>query len=182
MKLKHYIIFLSVLAGAVLTDLLTKIFLYGVDSTFLPYIIGFRDAPLNYGAAWNFLSGHSWVFCVLAVLFVSGVVVFDVFFKYKKPVVYSVGIGFLLAGTLGNLIDRIFIGGVRDFLFFEFAPSFPTFNFADTCLTIGCILLAVFMLFLYKPDEKKKAVAGTPKGTEEVKAEKTKSGGSDGEV
>ena len=151
---KHYIIFASVLAGVILLDLLTKIFLYGVDSIFLPYIIGFRDAPLNTGAAWSFMSGHIWLFCVLAFIFIAAAIFVDFKLKAKRGLVYSLGLGFLLGGTIGNLIDRIALGGVRDFLFFEFWYTFPTFNFADVALTIGCILIAVYLVFLYKPPKK----------------------------
>ncbi|MDR0850557.1 MAG: signal peptidase II [Christensenellaceae bacterium] len=168
---KHYIIFLSVLAGVILIDLLTKIFLYDTASAFLPYLIGIRYAPLNTGAAWSFLSGHIWLFCLLAFVFIAAVIFFDVKFKTKKNMVYSLGIGFLLGGTIGNLIDRIALGGVRDFLFLEFWPTFPTFNFADVSLTVGCILIAVYLLFLYKP-KGREAIAGV--GAGEVKEGATK--------
>lgn len=164
-------------------DLLTKIFLYGTSSDFLPHIIGIRYAPLNTGAAWSFLSGHTWLFCLLAFVFIAGAIFFDIKFKGKKGVVYSLGIGFLLGGTIGNLIDRLVLSGVRDFLFFEFWETFPTFNFADVSLTVGCILIAIYVLFLYKPKEKQpKVVAGVNNVTVELKEceeESAKNGNND---
>jgi signal peptidase II len=61
-----------------------------------------------------------------------------------------IGLAFVLGGAVGNLIDRIFLGGVRDFIRFDFF-DFPVFNIADSFLTVGCVMLAVFILFLYRP-------------------------------
>ena len=61
-----------------------------------------------------------------------------------------------MGGAVGNLIDRIFLGGVRDFIYFIFVPNFPTFNVADSFLLIGTILFAIYAIFIYKPQEKDK--------------------------
>lgn len=58
-------------------------------------------------------------------------------------------LGLILAGTLGNLYDRIFFGGVRDFLHWR-APDWPVFNVADCCLVMGAGLL-LFQAFRAQP-------------------------------
>ena len=61
----------------------------------------------------------------------------------------------VLGGTLGNMIDRIFLGYVRDFICLEFI-NFPVFNVADSCLVIGVILYCVYYVFLWDKKENKK--------------------------
>ncbi|MCS7047247.1 MAG: signal peptidase II [Gemmataceae bacterium] len=75
-------------------------------------------------------------------------------------------LGLILAGTLGNLYDRVIFGGVRDFLHFfnlSFLPfgldNFPVFNVADCCLVCGAGLLVLEALV------RKPATAGTPQAT-----------------
>jgi signal peptidase II len=67
-------------------------------------------------------------------------------FDLKENTLYSVCLILIVSGTIGNFIDRIFLGYVRDFLTFDFI-SFPSFNFADMCMTIGVILLMFEILF-----------------------------------
>ena len=50
------------------------------------------------------------------------------------------------SGAIGNLIDRVALGYVRDFIAFDFM-NFPVFNFADSCITVGAVLLIVSVLF-----------------------------------
>ena len=52
----------------------------------------------------------------------------------------------ILSGAIGNLIDRVALGYVRDFIAFDFM-NFPVFNFADSCITVGAVLLIVSVLF-----------------------------------
>ena len=55
---------------------------------------------------------------------------------------------FLAAGTLGNLIDRVRLKYVVDFLRFDFGSyTFPIFNVADICVTLACIFLAILLIF-----------------------------------
>ena len=63
----------------------------------------------------------------------------------KKTIFYCVSLGLICGGAIGNLVDRIFLGYVRDFIKFSFF-SF-NFNIADACLTIGVILFAVYLIF-----------------------------------
>lgn len=69
----------------------------------------------------------------------------------------SLALSLLLAGIVGNLIDRVRLGEVVDFLGFHWQDkySWPIFNLADTAICIGAGLLALDMLFEEKPDESK---------------------------
>lgn len=82
----------------------------------------------------------------------------------QKHWLLKVSSGLILGGALGNLIDRVVIGSVRDFLDAVFIEtltgySFPVFNGADVFVVVGVIMLAVYILFMhdkiYKPKDKK---------------------------
>ena len=62
-----------------------------------------------------------------------------------------ISLGLILAGTVGNLFDRVIFGGVRDFLYF-YLINWPVFNVADCCLVIGAGMLLVQALFGKKAD------------------------------
>lgn len=75
----------------------------------------------------------------------------------------QLGLALVLSGAIGNLIDRVALGYVRDFIAFDFI-NFPVFNFADSCITVGAVLLVVSVLFTksgraYLPHWTKKAEA-----------------------
>ena len=61
----------------------------------------------------------------------------------------------LIAGGLGNIVDRLMFNYVRDWIYFELI-DFAVFNLADTGLTVGCVLLIIYVIFCYKPQEKQK--------------------------
>ena len=60
----------------------------------------------------------------------------------------------IAAGAIGNMIDRIKLGYVVDFLYFEYI-NFPIFNVADICVSVGTALLVLFVLFYYKEEDLK---------------------------
>lgn len=97
----------------------------------------------NTGAAWSILSGHQIVFVVIAIL--AAVLVTYFIFKYWSNVQYRLGLGLLLAGTLGNVIDRIFNNHVVDMFQLDFI-NFPIFNCADMYLTFGILILAIAII------------------------------------
>ena len=77
--------------------------------------------------------------------------------RAKKMLVVSLTL--ILAGGIGNMIDRIANGYVVDFIQFAFWQSFPVFNVADSYVTIGGIMLLVYYIFIDKTlfaDKKKK--------------------------
>src|SRR5262249_6078312 len=67
-------------------------------------------------------------------------------------------LGLILAGTLGNLYDRLIFSGVRDFLHFYWF-RFPVFNVADCCLVVGAFLLLT-QAFFHRPASSTEATPG----------------------
>lgn len=109
----------------------------------------------NTGSAFSFLSGEKWGVTFLAVISAIALIVllFLAFFVLKKyrSRRLSMCLIFLSAGTLGNLIDRVRLKYVVDFLRFDFGSyTFPIFNVADICVTLSCIVLAVLLIFSEK--------------------------------
>ena len=107
----------------------------------------------NRGAAFGILQGQKVVFliCTAAVLAILA------FYYNRMPAekrylpMRIVGI-LLGAGAVGNLIDRMTQSYVVDFLYFKLI-DFPIFNVADCYVTVGAILLAILILFVYKDEE-----------------------------
>ena len=137
-------------------DLLTKEIFYLTDYTILPYIIGTRTVDgLNTGGAFSMLSDQTWFLILISLIFIAIIVIFDLVSKIKSKI-YDVAVGFIVGGAVGNLIDRLFLGGVRDFIYFDFWQIFPTFNVADSFLFIGTVFLVIYTIFIYKPKDDKK--------------------------
>lgn len=103
----------------------------------------------NTGAAWSILAGNQWLLAIISFSVGVGLGYFYLK-KYQTFSFYNhLGISLFLSGTWGNFIDRaLFPEGVIDFLSFRFGSYiFPTFNVADSALTIGVIILFATSLF-----------------------------------
>ena len=106
----------------------------------------------NEGAAFSILQGKTLLLIVLTSI--VALVLLYMLVKNKNKFLRTT-LSLILAGALGNLFDRITReGSVVDFLEFHLGSYvFPTFNFADTFVVIGTILLAIYILFIYKEDK-----------------------------
>ncbi len=146
---KNYIIKICLVVLIVVIDLITKELLFGVDLTIIPHILSSRSTHgyLNTGGAWGILGDNMWLLILITLLFLGLVVFIEIKWKNSNAL-YSVSLSFIVGGAVGNFIDRIFLGGVRDFLYFEFYPSFPTFNVADSFLCVGVFLMLIFIFFV----------------------------------
>lgn len=101
----------------------------------------------NDGAAWNLLSGNK-ILLILIACMTLGFVYFFLLKNKKLHLVEQVGYGMFLGGVLGNLIDRIFLGYVIDYLDFTiFTYHYPVFNIADVGIVLGVMLLIVDTLW-----------------------------------
>ena len=135
-------------------DLVTKV-IFVTPAKVIPGIIGILPIEPNQGGAFGIFQGHIPILVIVTVLILIGGTIFYVKFKQgRKSIWYNIGCALFVGGALGNLYDRVFLGGVRDFLNFEFM-NFPVFNFADVFLNIGMVMLVIYFLFIYK--EKKGA-------------------------
>lgn len=97
----------------------------------------------NDGAAWSVLSGQQWFFTVITIVALGLMGYF--FWKLKNDNLYMLAISLLIAGTLGNFIDRIRLGYVVD-MFETLFMNFPIFNVADMCLTFGVIIVIIALI------------------------------------
>ena len=145
MKKKHA----AILVLLIVLDQLSKILvdsklMLGQSITILDDFFHITYAH-NTGAAWSMFEGKTMFFCIIAVI---ALVVMFYFYRNMKPEEKLVrwGIILMMAGTAGNLIDRVVYQYVRDFFdFIIFGYDFPIFNLADTalCLGVGLIILDV---------------------------------------
>jgi signal peptidase II len=113
----------------------------------------------NEGAAFSFLAGASgwqrWVFIGLAAVVSIGIIVWLIRLKERAHGLLACGLALVLGGALGNVIDRIRLGHVIDFIHFHWDRAyFPAFNVADSAITVGaaCLLLDALFEGKRKPD------------------------------
>lgn len=107
----------------------------------------------NAGAAFSFLAGASgwqrWFFVVLATGVSTVIAVWLWRIRAEGPLVLMAGLSLVLGGAIGNLIDRIRLGYVTDFIQVWFGNwAFPSFNVADAAISVGAALLVIDALFL----------------------------------
>jgi signal peptidase II len=116
----------------------------------------------NEGALWGIGQGWTWLFALLSIAAACGVFYWLFVYGAAISMWLTVALSLIMAGTLGNLWDRMalhdcvvdnrLVFGVRDFLLFTFGEyNWPVFNFADVFLVTGAIML-VLQSFLSGPD------------------------------
>lgn len=174
-KLKKIILFEIIFFAVLLAgDLLSKHFIMKFlnENTLGYYTLIDKVLALKYslndGAGFGIFSGKQGfliAFTSVALILVLGVFTF---FHTKRDIVkrggslLSISLTMILAGGIGNLIDRIALGYVRDFIEYKiietlFDRSFAICNLADVYLTIGVIILIIYILFFYQEKKKPKA-------------------------
>lgn len=108
----------------------------------------------NTGAAYGIFGDSTVMLSVVSILFIIGFVLFDIF-NHKNDWLYIFGIGLILSGAIGNLVDRLFLGYVRDFISIKLF-SF-VFNLADLFITAGVICFLVYLLISLIKEKKEKS-------------------------
>lgn len=109
----------------------------------VPVIEGILDIVhyRNDGAAFGILKGLNSVFIVIIIIAIGFILMYYRSFRYNLWM--KISLGFLLGGALGNLIDRIRVGYVIDFINFHW---WPAFNLADASVCVGAVMLLAHML------------------------------------
>lgn len=142
----------------IVVDQLTK---YGIVQNFdlhevqevIPGILSFFYIQ-NKGAAWGIFEGRMIFFFLITVVVVGGMI-YSVHKQGVQHKIVGISFSFLLSGALGNFIDRMRLGYVVDMFKLDFI-NFPIFNVADMCLTIGVILMVIYIIFIEEDEEKNK--------------------------
>ncbi len=112
----------------------------------------------NTGAAFSFLADSAgwqrWLFALIAVV-VSAVLVVWLKRLGRNDTWLAIALALILGGALGNLYDRIVYGHVVDFILVHWQNRwyFPAFNFADSAICVGAVMLALDMFKSKKPEE-----------------------------
>ena len=100
----------------------------------------------NRGAAFGMLQNARWFF-ICTTLIACGAIIFFLFRERKRMHPFmKITLGLILGGALGNFIDRMFLGYVRD-MFSAVIINFAIFNVADSAISVGCVLLFIDLLF-----------------------------------
>ena len=115
-----------------------------------PLLPGFTELMRvhNYGAAWSSFSGMRWLLVGVTGAVIIAVAVLLLRRTVRHPL-GTAGLTLILAGGLGNLIERVRLGYVVDMFHFEFWPSYPVFNLADIFVVAGVLVALVYYLTLY---------------------------------
>jgi signal peptidase II len=156
-----YNIFILVATLVLILDQATKLYIARTMDLYsmVPVVPDFFTITyvLNKGAAFSFLAESSWRLPVLIFISLFAIAVILVFFRKlradQKFTAFCLSL--IFAGALGNLIDRLRMGEVIDFLFVHWYNHYwPAFNVADSAICVGVFLLAVDM-FLEDKQQKK---------------------------
>jgi len=112
------------------------------------YVLFRIDFVKNYGAAFNLFSEYRTLLSLISFIF-SIILIYIITNKHNVNYIDLYGYSFILGGTLGNGLDRIFKGYVIDFINLNFI-NFPIFNIADISINIGFILIFYSLIFFKK--------------------------------
>ena len=99
----------------------------------------------NTGMAWGMMAGFRWVLVAVTAVIIVALLIALLLSRLRHPLM-RVAASLIIAGGIGNLIDRVSVGYVVDFIYVKLI-RFPVFNFADCCVCIGAVLLLLYLLF-----------------------------------
>ncbi len=153
-----YIVELAVIAVILVADLLSKKYVWNfVDQNGVQEnVIGLFNLVKvkNEGAGFGIFQGKTIGLTIITFIVVIAICVY-LFFALKETEWLRISLVFITAGGIGNIVDRIAFGYVRDFIQFSFWDSFPVFNIADSFVTVGAFMLVVVLIVMLVKEGKK---------------------------
>ena len=160
--MKKNIYALIILAAALACDVVTKHLVVQNFSYFdrVDYLGGFLRITLVYneGGVFGILQGYKNMFLVVSLVVLAvmvGYYAYEYIYRKNRSMIFSAAMALIVSGAVGNIIDRIRFGFVVDFIeLYHRSYHFPTFNIADSSLTIGVSLLIFSILFRRCPEGK----------------------------
>ncbi len=152
-----------------LTKLLTRTYIGPLQHVaFLPGILDFTYVQ-NTGAAFSSFSSST-VFLALLSLVMSVLMAVAILRNWLRHPAGQWILAIIMAGALGNFIDRAFMGFVTDMIEVLFM-DFAVFNFADICVVLGSIAMAIYIIFFYDKLEGCAKTKGCPQEEHHVSAD-----------
>ncbi|MBO1299380.1 MULTISPECIES: signal peptidase II [unclassified Enterococcus] len=133
--------------------LIVENFALGETKSVIPGILSLNHIR-NFGAAWSLLEGKMWFFTVVTIVAVVVVLTLMIKNRNNGSRWFMVGLTLILAGAIGNFIDRVRLGYVVDMFQTDFM-NFPIFNVADVSLVIGVICVLIYIILDEKEQRKK---------------------------
>lgn len=118
---------------------LIALFVILIDQISKLVVKKFFSYEKNFGATFGLFRGQLWLFILTALI----VIVLILYYSKKVKSYAIIALGFLLGGTVANLIDRIFLGYVIDFISIF---KWPAFNIADIANVVGVLLLLIYLV------------------------------------
>ncbi|WP_054740485.1 signal peptidase II [Cellulosilyticum ruminicola] len=158
-----YIVIGLIIVGLVGVDQITKVWATNTlaDGRSIPIWDGVFHLQYvkNTGAAFGMLGGRQTFLIIITTLIIIGMFIY----YHKLPTTVlgkwtKIAFIMIISGAIGNLIDRVFLNYVRDFLYFKLI-NFPVFNVADILVVVGVGLLVVTMLLSEVEEERRKEKA-----------------------
>lgn len=147
----------ALILGVIALDQISKAlvlnFLYEGQVVLIPGVLNFTYVE-NRGMAFGLLSDHRWVFMVLSVLGIALVGFY--LYRYVRSTLGRVSLALIIGGGIGNMIDRISLGFVVDFIDFCLFDFWVwVFNVADAAVCVGAALFALDLILEAVRDYKK---------------------------
>ena len=145
MKKKSIIIAIIVfLFDQLIKTIVNKSLYYGALKSIIPNLF-YLTKVYNQGAAWSIMEGSRVFLVVISIICLVCLFIYEGKFKTDRKVSFAFGL--IYGGLIGNLIDRIRLGYVIDYLeFYIIKYEFPVFNLADTALVIGFLILIISII------------------------------------
>lgn len=152
LHLVYIIIFFLLVSIDRITKHFAAIYLKQGDIVLIPDVLSLHYLE-NRGAAWGIFQNAFWFFFVITLLVVAAMLYMYVKLPLKRKFhFFRFTIVLLLAGSVGNFIDRAAWRYVVDFIYVEWI-DFPVFNVADCFVSISAVLLAYCLIIKYKDDD-----------------------------
>ena len=139
--------YIIIIVLGLIIDRLTKTYAINnlIDNPYKGSIFNFTYLE-NRGAAFGILQDRRIFFIILTLAIVCALVYYFLKNYKKNPKLLNVALTMIITGAIGNFYDRLFQGYVVDFIEFAFV-DFPVFNVADIFVTVGSILMIIYLIF-----------------------------------
>lgn len=149
-KNKKILLIISIIFLAVFIDQIAKeIIIKNIFNSSIEIIKGFLSFTYveNTGGAYGIGSNNILMFIIINVIIIGILIKFVISKREEISTILLVAISLIIAGGMGNLIDRIFRGYVVDFIDINPVFKYPVFNIADIFVVTGCIVIAIDLIY-----------------------------------